>query len=365
MEGQTGSRLGRLFTYSKDALITAQENFTTEALRMAIEDDQEPMVEALYSLDPMWAGKLRLRHSHLRPSSQVPLPRGWLDLAIEVRGDEGSLRAEVWVEVKIGAKESKDQLAYYWQQALLRPRPIWLLSLGPEPLRSDVQNLTWNDLYLRARHGRRDHRSWRQHRKWEDLGKFLEEQKVANDALSPLSDAEAGSLEPAYQLIAKVIEVVKGVNAKVPSIFSPELSAKVKWGSEGALLNYVGINFRTRGEMGGLTGPLWYGLISDEGTAFWMVEVDPTRQNASRDEVNRVREAVDAAASSLGAPWTPAGSGTSMISARTRAAGVPTREAAVMWLVDRLRDLAPTRIVEAYFSATPPSAQHSQDGGPQ
>jgi len=39
----TRSRLGRLYTYSKDTAFTAQENFTTEALAMAIADDPMPI----------------------------------------------------------------------------------------------------------------------------------------------------------------------------------------------------------------------------------------------------------------------------------------------------------------------------------
>ena len=44
-------RFGRLYLYSKDDLIRAQENFTTEALRITIEDDREPMLAALIALD--------------------------------------------------------------------------------------------------------------------------------------------------------------------------------------------------------------------------------------------------------------------------------------------------------------------------
>ena len=47
---QRRSRLGRLYSYSKDTAFTAQENFTTEALAIAILDFAEPMLRSLRRL---------------------------------------------------------------------------------------------------------------------------------------------------------------------------------------------------------------------------------------------------------------------------------------------------------------------------
>jgi hypothetical protein len=56
----SSSRLSRLYTYSKDSAFDAQENFTIEALAMAIEDDPVPMIDALRRLNPQEAARVGL-----------------------------------------------------------------------------------------------------------------------------------------------------------------------------------------------------------------------------------------------------------------------------------------------------------------
>ena len=102
------SRLSRLFTYSKDS---AQENFTTEALAIAIEDDPCPIIDALCQLSPDDAARVGLvrcteefSRLKLRPSTQVSLPVCCrLDLVLDLLSEHGAQLGAVWVEVKIDA----------------------------------------------------------------------------------------------------------------------------------------------------------------------------------------------------------------------------------------------------------------------
>jgi len=80
--------------------------------------------------------------------------------------------------------------------------PAWLITLGPNPLRDDVPHLPWMDLYQAARTTRPEPAAWA------DLRRFLEEQMIANDALGPISDREAASLEAAYTFFQKASEVI-------------------------------------------------------------------------------------------------------------------------------------------------------------
>ena len=50
-QAQKRSRLSRLFTYAKGGSVYTLENFTTEALAMAVEDDSRPVLTALALLD--------------------------------------------------------------------------------------------------------------------------------------------------------------------------------------------------------------------------------------------------------------------------------------------------------------------------
>jgi hypothetical protein len=70
------STLGRLFMYSKDSLVLAHENFTTEALAVCIRADPEPMLSALREI----AG--------LQPPLSTPVSRAtWLRTQTQVFPD--------------------------------------------------------------------------------------------------------------------------------------------------------------------------------------------------------------------------------------------------------------------------------------
>ena len=174
------SRLGRLYAYSKDTAFDAQENFTTEALAMAIADDPRPMIRALRGLDAKQVARVGMLERidlgstvALRSSTQVSLPGGgWLDLVLEVLSEGGSTIGAVWLEVKIGAPESGDQLDSYERHARQAECPVWLITLAHAPLRDTVPNLTWNELYRAVRRPQSPRRSWR------DFLTFLEEQNV-------------------------------------------------------------------------------------------------------------------------------------------------------------------------------------------
>jgi hypothetical protein len=348
------SRLGRLYSYSKDSAFTAQENFTTEALGIAIAEDPEPMIEALYRLDPVRAAGLSLRTSICRPSTQMALPGGgWLDLVLEIFDDDHRVTAEVWVEVKIDAPESGQQLDYYQQRARDHVCPVWLVTLARSPLRDAVPNLSWNELYRAARHGQADHRSWVEHGSWRDLGAFLEEQNVAHDALGPISDREAGSLEPAYELIQKVSALITAVHKKLPDMFPDGVTAKLCWKNPGQLLNYIGLNFRVNGEIigEGGEGVLTYGLMAQDGTAYWRIVVGAGR--ATHRTVELARTKVDHAEPSFGVDWDRPQSGSSILVALRRATTLETHESTLGWFEARLREVAASGVLDTLLVGVP------------
>ena len=347
---QARSRFGRLYLYSKDDLIRAQENFTTEALRMTIEDDRKPMLTALSALDKRKAEAMQLHERAWRPRSQVELPpRGWLDLVIELLDDERALTGEIWVEVKIDAPQSGQQLSYYADEACRRGHPVWIVTLAKEPVDDGVPNLSWSVLYQKARRGSPDRRSWRQHPCWNDFCVFLEEQGVTNDALGPVSDAEAASLEPSYQLMNKVAEVVKTMHSRAPSLV-PGLPS---WTSTGVLLNFVGTNFRASGDMIGQNGPVGYGLTAEDATAYWKVDVDPVRALFTLKQAETTRRAAAAARASLGGHWECPPSGNCVLLARRRAGSFDSHEEVVAWMEDRLRELAASSVLSALLASAP------------
>ena len=343
-----GSRLGRLYMYSKDSAAIAQENFTTEALAMAIEEDSLPMLEALCRLDRARAERVGfLNASILRPATQVALPRGRLDLVLYVVDALGRITGEVWIEVKINAPESGQQLDYYQQCA---GPSVWLLTLAhtpPRPDMPDLDNLTWNELYQSARHGRAAPASWAAGSRWRDLGTFLEEQNVADDALGPISDTEAAALEPAYKLIQKVSGVVIAAHKEIRELFPHH--PQLRFATEGSLVINVALNLRAAGEMVACGGPLVCGLCSQDGTAYWQVAVDT--RNLGKDAVTQVHAKVQAEATSSLSGWERPPTGSRVIVARARATQLVTRDEASKWFGARLRELKLSGIVETALTA--------------
>ncbi len=335
----TESDLGRLYKYAKGDLQVALENFTTETLRIAIKEDPVPMLEALATLQPAWAAEHGLRRLKWRARSQVQLPpSGWLDLVIEVLDNGSRVQAEVWIEVKIGAGESGDQLDFYLAQSLLRGRPVLVMTLAKHPVRSCVPNLTWSVLYQKARRGRPDSRSWQQHPGWKDFCLFLEEEHVTNDELGPITDLEAASLGPAHQLIGKVGEVVKTVQTRVTTMI-PELS-KTKYADDAKLVNSLAIRFVSNGEMIGANGPLGYGLMWEDGTAYWKMALDAGLGNFTISQTDARRKVAAEAAPTLGDGWISPPAGRTLLVTRVRAAALESHEAVLRWMDLRLEELA-------------------------
>ena len=260
---QHGSRLGRLFTWSKSSHITPQENFCTEALRIAIDDDPAPMIEALRRLAETVGRPLRLDLT-MRTASQVSIRGGTLDVVVQFMDDREHVHDEIWVEVKVGCRESGNQLDCYLGEAKRRAESARLAAAAL-------------DHHARTREGTRHHpqpqleaalrlRTARRGRPsqlvaaspLEGPGDILaEEQHVATDALAPISDADAGSLEPAFHLIGKVVEVLTEVHDGFARSLGDEMAGtlQLRWAVRGAFVNSVSTYFRSEGAMKTVSGP--------------------------------------------------------------------------------------------------------------
>ena len=306
------STLGRLFTYSKDTLVVAQENFTTEALAAAISRDGAPMVRALGDLarrnrtfDRACPEARSLSVDAIEAvETQTFLPEvgavagesgyGFLDLVLRLRGGR-----QVWIEVKVGSPLREDQLEAYRDAARRRPDPPpAVISLtSREAVREakveGVAALDWNDLYASVR--RRGVVTDR----WADLLEFLEEQGVASERTMEITDQEAGSVRVAFRLFEKVGCVHEGAQRDVDPVAErrgylslgggrTDAATKAPYNVEqtGAMLNFLANTFRSDGTMLTRGGPVRYGIVELDGSAFWIVAVE--RGGWKQDKVERV-----------------------------------------------------------------------------
>jgi len=178
----------------------------------------------------------------------------------------------------------------------------------------------------------------------------LLEKMVASDALGPISDREAGSLEAAYEPTQKVSEVLRIVHQRLAEQFDRPWGARLRWSAEGSFLNFIGANFRATGELAGVGGPLTYGLRSEEGSAKWFIALrqgSATRSSADivRVTADQAGSARDAASTSL-SNWERPQVGPTIAEITVRATALDSRQGAIDWIQGGLRELSASGVVE-------------------
>jgi hypothetical protein len=212
----------RLFRYAKAIGAEAKENYTTEALRAAIETDGRPIVRALRS-----AGILDLASAtEVRVQTQLSVSKvGQIDLVVTATSASSSVVC--WIEVKVDAGEGGDQLASYERFIASLPetkRPT-LVVLGPTKLREGVPWLPWQKLREAIVS------SGTTSPYWLDFKMYLEEIGMADSHDEKATGAEANALQPARRLLGKAARILtpfaKKAGASWPGSAWPTSEAKI------------------------------------------------------------------------------------------------------------------------------------------
>jgi hypothetical protein len=165
---------------------------------------------------------------------------------------------------------------------------------------------------------------------------------VATDRYGPITDAEAASLGAAHALFAKASSVIAEINDRLDALV-PGLGGRLQSRAAGDLLGAAEAAFSSTGEFTGFAGPLVYGLVARDGSAYWVVAVRP--HWPSPDVATRIHEAADAAG--LDADWARPSAGPALLEARIRVASLASHEAAVTWLAARIEELGTAGILAA------------------
>lgn len=334
------SALGRLFLFSKDNAAVALENFVTEALALAVRSAHGPLLTALQQTRLPGQPPLPLPGSDVVVQTQVYLAGAFLDLTLAYTDEHGQA-VEVWIEVKVDAPESGEQLKAYAGHALAparkcRPRLV-VLSKAPliNAVDADFAWLPWTTLFA-VTHGHNQATET-----WLDLLTFLEEQQVANHSLVPITDAEAASLANAHHLFSKVGSVLCKVNRLVGTTWKQHPS--MEWTHDGPLLNQIGNNFRASGKMVATHGPLFIGMDMVGGSAYWTIAVKPDQ--AGKKGVANLGQLA------LGPDWLREPDASVPLARRIRATACPNHDDAVAWFTTGLAELAAAGVVEAMLFA--------------
>jgi hypothetical protein len=272
------SDLGKLFFYRETAHQRPIENFTTTALAIAINHDDRPIRIALGSLRPPdqspptiavpfeWPAALaRFDARQVASSPRItaktqvtkweagPVPRGYLDLVLEQTGTH-QRTAPIWVEVKVDAWESGDQLWVYARHAEKEPGPTpVLVTLGRVRIVPHIASLTWSAVADAVSTVPDAHHSWHM------LRDFLLEEHIARPPLS--SDSPE---------VQRATEVIVAINERIRQHW-PQAEKDLTW-YEGSLRRSLRGWQEIDGRMVTSAGPLRYGLVPANESWDWTVQ---------------------------------------------------------------------------------------------
>lgn len=193
------STLERLFLFAKATAAHQRENFTTETLAGAIRSDPAPFFAALRAKGLADGAEI----GDVLAETQLWLPgTGRVDLTIE-HGLRGARRS-IWIEVKVHAPVDHEQLARYHARAAREsvPPQVALLAREPPPhLPPGVGAIAWQDIWASIRPPASGSQ-------WADFKVYLEEIEMADPFLTPVTPAEAASLDLAVGLLGKVTRIL-------------------------------------------------------------------------------------------------------------------------------------------------------------
>lgn len=327
----TESLFGRLYRFARSSAVDQLENFTTEALGAAIRAQPAPFFEAL------------LRHGIIpaRPNGTVLLVVtqevvpgvGIIDLTVRVY-QGGELEQEVWIEAKVWAGESGDQLARYQRHLATRPdgERCLLMILGPRPIGTTVAPwMSWQALSDSLT------RSEALSHLWTELCEFLREVGVADETSEPVSAREAASLREAHSLFKKATKVLTEVNELGKQRW-PDWS----WGGRDQITQLILGQFQRHARFTISTGSKRAYLVigftdlyaAGEAHLTVWVETDPRKPD--------IRQGVIAAAEAggLDASWLRRLDTWQALSKTQRAATIEGSEATLLWFERCLDELA-------------------------
>jgi len=339
------SDFGRLFRKHVFGDQEPIENYTSEALAIAIEHDDRPMRRALAGIvwptsSPFRAtdvARIVPKTQHFLPALDGPDERvrcGYLDLVLELTFTDGGT-ATAWVEVKVDTGEHGGQLDIYAKHARRQPHPPCVFTLSKAEVRRFAQHpkdlaigwLSWEVL------ARAVEQSVGADRRWDDLLTFLNEEGIAWRSLP------ADRVDPEAHLKV-LMEVNRQIAARWPS-------GEMNFVRSGALRTLALNHFKASSRLVATGGPLTYGLVPDNGGWFWTITVGSTNwQSVPLDPTQMICEADQAGLSNR---WQR-----TEIRSRTLALEVPLQEfssyeSATGWFSAALNELDEKGILNRFL----------------
>jgi hypothetical protein len=337
--------LQRLFGRKATRQVSSLEDFTTEALAIAIRHDKEPLLRALRGV-PEWKDASGVPSIDFSTEPQVTaetqnylshegLMGGRLDLVVTMRSDD-EIEETFWIEVKIDAPltkrhDDRHQLDVYLDHRETRvPKPVVLTLAKTRTLVPYVTGISWSDLG-EAVETTDDADPW-----WTDLVAFLRaENKVVAPPPSDWIDPD------------EVLPIFREVNRTIKRL----------WPDAPKNLQVVGVDgnvtskLQERGDAQLTGGPLRWGLFAAASGLEWRIAV------ATGSDYHRVHVAVAdvieiARSEALPDTWVRSEDPEAVLSQRRPYDSDPSRRTEIKeWLTGALEELHAKAILKPYHRA--------------
>lgn len=340
--------LQQLFRRSETQLVSPLEDFTTEALAIAIRHDPRPLVRALRDVTD-WkprSGQPSIGFTEVtnaRAETQhylyrEGLPGGRLDLVVTLESATG-MSETFWIEVKVDAPigwnatgpTRIDQLDVYLKhREVTDPKPILLTLTKRHSLRLDITGLAWESLAGAVGTLPNADRSWT------ELVGFLRAESV----VVPTLPAQLADYAP-------FLPVFREVNRTIKRLW-PDEPKGLYWAS--GLDGAVRRAFENEHQLLLTAGPIRYGLRPVGNSLEWWVGV------ATGSDYWRVRVSVDevieaALMGNLSEAWMRSNDRDAVLyKTRPFVANSSTTDAAD-WLSGALQELHNSRVLDPYHQA--------------
>jgi hypothetical protein len=344
------SELGRLFRRGGMGL-EQRENFTTEALAIAIHRDPRPMALALKAMSWPLAGggtqgtvhrliaitsqgcSMSVQTQQWLPRSANGLELGYLDMVLRLSLTAGVDSVEVWVEVKVDAPESGQQLANYTAHASTRPadaRPI-IVTLARSGLRSDYPSFLWDDIVDAV--DALGKTETPPHYTWLALREFLLDERIASQKLPEAPLVDRGAL----------LEVILRVNDLIRERWK---GTPIAW-QDGHLRTAMHGVFEPSHGAETTGGPLRYGVIA-EGTRWeWGLTVSTWNHQRVKVGADDFKRRADG--SGLLADWRRLNGSRDALTRRLAYRQGDSSAIVVDWFRESLKQLDDAQVLEPFF----------------
>jgi hypothetical protein len=336
------SDIGRLFQRVGTALQSPIENFTTEALAIAIDHDDAPIRRALKSI--VWPTTSRIDAEHLarvEATTQHYLPgtgsirEGFLDLVLVLTFDSGA-KMTGWVEVKVDSPENGGQLDVYADHAQLQtPAPV-IITLSKTEVRPshlhpkdcEIGWLSWRSLAAAIEADGTDDR-------WRDLLDFLRERQLAWPPM-PRAVVDPNAFIP----------VLLAVNNRIRELW-PTYGMAWLGVESGALKAAARAEYSTNNRITVSGGPLTYGLVPLGDEWAWSLCVGSANyQGVPLDPTELVRQAER---SGLSERWKRLGHRHTALEACLPLEECSANEEVVAWFIEALSELDERKILASFL----------------